>query len=142
MATVSAMVFEHHKKAGGTYIVKICAQHKRLSKHLNAHTVCCCESFECCIGIRKFEKRTIVMVTEKKMPSGKFTQAQLELLRMFSKQYPDKVWEEVKDILSKYFMEKASDEMDNLFEEKGWDDEQIKEWASEHMRTPYQKKNE
>ncbi len=82
------------------------------------------------------------MVTEEILPSGKFTQAQLELLRMFSKQYPDNVWVEVKDMLSKYFMEKASTEMDSLFEEKGWSDEKIQEWASEHMRTPYQKKNE
>ena len=28
MATVSAKVFEHHKKADGTYNVKICVQHK------------------------------------------------------------------------------------------------------------------
>ena len=82
------------------------------------------------------------METEEIMPSGKFTQAQLELLRMFSKQYPDKVWVEVKDLLSKYFMDKASEEMDNLFEQKGWGEEKIKEWASENMRTPYKKKDE
>jgi len=34
MATVSAKVFEHHKKADGTYNVKICVQHKRLRKYL------------------------------------------------------------------------------------------------------------
>ena len=35
MATVSAKVFEHHKKADGTYDVKICVQHKRLRKYLD-----------------------------------------------------------------------------------------------------------
>lgn len=80
------------------------------------------------------------MIAEEILPSGKFTQAQLELLRMFSKQYPDEVWVEVKDLLSKYFMDKASEEMDNLFEQKEWGEEKIKEWASEHMRTSYQKK--
>lgn len=35
MATVSAKVFEHHKKADGTYNVKICVQHKRLRKYLD-----------------------------------------------------------------------------------------------------------
>ncbi|RDC55666.1 hypothetical protein DU508_15445 [Pedobacter chinensis] len=62
------------------------------------------------------------MIVEDILPTGKFTQPQLELPRMFSKQYPEKVWVEVKDLLSKYFMEKASGEMDNLFDEKGWGD--------------------
>lgn len=37
MATVSAKVFEHHKKADGTYNVKICVQHKRLRKYLDTN---------------------------------------------------------------------------------------------------------
>ncbi len=82
------------------------------------------------------------MIVEDILPSGKFTQAQLELLRMFSKQYPDKVWVEVKDLLSKYFMEKASEEMDNLFDQEDWGEEKIQEWSSEHMRTHYPKKSE
>ncbi|GAB3419781.1 hypothetical protein [Niabella aquatica] len=82
------------------------------------------------------------MIAEEILPTGKFTQPQLELLRMFSRQYPDKVWIEVKDLLSKYFMEKASEEMDNLFEQQGWGEEKIKDWAAEHMRTPYNKKDE
>lgn len=49
------------------------------------------------------------------MPTGKFTQPRLELLRMFSKQYTEKVQTQIKDPLSTYFMEKASEEMDNLF---------------------------
>jgi len=81
------------------------------------------------------------MTTEDIIPTGKFTQTQLELLRMFAKQYPEKVWVEVRDLLSKYFMEKASEEMDNLFEQKGWNEDKINEWAKEHMRTAYNKKN-
>ena len=34
-ATVSAKVFSHHKKAGGTFNVKICVQHKRIRKYLD-----------------------------------------------------------------------------------------------------------
>ena len=37
MATISAKVFEHHKKSDGTYNVKICVQHKRLRKHLDTN---------------------------------------------------------------------------------------------------------
>ncbi len=79
------------------------------------------------------------MLVEEIIPSGKFTQAQLELLRMFSKKFPEKVWLEVKELLSNYFMENAIKEMDNLFEQNGWGEEKINEWATTHMRKPYDK---
>jgi hypothetical protein len=82
------------------------------------------------------------MIAEEIIPTGKFTQPQLELLQMFSKQYPDKIWLEIRDLLSRFFMEKASAEMDSLFKEKGWNEEKINEWAKEHMRTPYNKTGE
>jgi hypothetical protein len=82
------------------------------------------------------------MLIEEIISTGKFTQPQLELLRMFSKQYPEKVWLEIRDLLARFFMEKASAEMDNLFEQKGWGEEKINEWATEHMRTPYTKIDE
>ncbi|MDR0793220.1 MAG: hypothetical protein LBE82_07910 [Chitinophagaceae bacterium] len=49
---------------------------------------------------------------------------------------------EAKDLLSRFFMEKASAEMDNLFEQKGWTEEKINEWAIKHMRTSYNKTGE
>lgn len=73
------------------------------------------------------------------MPSGKFTKAQLDLLKLFSKNIPDKEWIEIKHLISKYFAEKATLEMDELFEEKGWNEFKIKEWSDEHMRTAYKK---
>ena len=82
-------------------------------------------------------KKESVMTMEEILLTGKFTEAQMELLRMFSRQYPDKLWVEVKDLLSKYFMEKASGEMDNFFEQQEWGDKKLQEWAMEHMRTPY-----
>lgn len=82
------------------------------------------------------------MIAEEILPGGKFTQPQLELLRLFARQYPDKVWAEVKDLLSKYFMEKASEEMDSLFKQQEWNDKKIQDWGKEHMRTPYHKNKE
>ena len=79
------------------------------------------------------------MLAEEIIPGGKFTQPQLELLRMFSKEYPDKVWFEIKDLLSKYFMDKAIEEMDSLFEKQGWNQDKINEWSDTHMRKPYNK---
>lgn len=37
MATVSAKVFEHHKKSDGTYNVKICVHHKNLRRYLDTN---------------------------------------------------------------------------------------------------------
>jgi len=79
------------------------------------------------------------MIVEEIIPSGKFTQPQLELLRMFSKQFPDKVWEEIRDLLSRYFMENATEEMDSLFDKNDWNEDKINEWSNTHMRTPYNK---
>lgn len=76
------------------------------------------------------------MRAEEIIPSGKFTQPQLELLRMFSRQYPEKVWSDIRDMISRYFMESATKEMDSLFEQKGWSEDKIAEWANTHMRTP------
>lgn len=42
------------------------------------------------------------------IPTGKFTKPQLELLRIFSKEMPDKVWEDLNNMISKYFMDLAS----------------------------------
>jgi hypothetical protein len=77
------------------------------------------------------------MLAEEIIPGGKFTAPQLELLKMFSREMPETVWVEIKDMLSAYFLQKATEEMDNLFKEKGWGEEKIKEWSHTHMRTTY-----
>lgn len=82
------------------------------------------------------------MLAEEIIPTGKFTQPQLELLRMFSHQFPEKVWMEIRDLLSAYFLKKATEEMDNLFKQKEWGDDKIKEWAQTHMRTSYNNKTD
>ena len=59
------------------------------------------------------------------------------MLKLFSREVPEEDWIEIKNLISKYFAEKASDEMDKLFEQNGWGEEKIEEWGKEHMRTPY-----
>lgn len=54
------------------------------------------------------------------MPTGKLTAAQLDLLKLFSREIPDENWKEIRQLITKYFAEKATAEMDKLFEEKGW----------------------
>ena len=66
------------------------------------------------------------------------TNLQLELLEMFEYELPDNQLNEVRDMLVKYFADKASDEMDRLWEENNWTNETMKEWGEEHMRTKYE----
>lgn len=72
------------------------------------------------------------MSTQKKL-----TNLQRELLKVFSYELSDEQLLEIRDLLSRYFAEKATEEMDRLWEERGWTDETMREWANEHMRTPY-----
>ncbi|PWG78947.1 hypothetical protein [Pararcticibacter amylolyticus] len=66
--------------------------------------------------------------------TGKLTNIQLELLKLFQYQLPDKQLTEIKNILARYFAQTATDEMDKLWDENGWNNDTMKEWASEHLR--------
>ncbi len=60
---------------------------------------------------------------------------QLELLKMFSIPLKEDQLKEIKALLSRYFAEKATEEMDALWDANNWSDETMREWAQEHMRT-------
>jgi hypothetical protein len=62
---------------------------------------------------------------------------QVELLQLFRFELDNVQLQEIKALLAAYFAQKATEEMDALFEEKGWGDEKIDEWSQEHMRTKY-----
>lgn len=64
----------------------------------------------------------------------KFTPLQLELLRMFSRNPTEQELTDIKNLIACYYADKASDEMDRLWEERGYTDETMQEWAKEHMR--------
>ena len=63
------------------------------------------------------------------------TNLQLELLKMFSLPLKDDQIREIKALLSRYFAEKASEEMDKLWDENKWTDETMRAWYQEHTRT-------
>lgn len=69
----------------------------------------------------------------------KMTPMQLEILDMFArKNLTPKEEEEIKDLLSNYFLDKAQEELESLAEEKNWDlKEQSAAWGKEKLRTPY-----
>lgn len=63
---------------------------------------------------------------------------QLELIKVFSFDLDENQILEIKDLLAKYFADKATEEMDKLWEEQGWNEQTIEEWSKEHLRTKYE----
>lgn len=64
----------------------------------------------------------------------KLTNVQLELLKLFPYNLPEKQLVEIKDILAKYFAQSATEEMDRLWDENNWDAETMQDWTKEHLR--------
>jgi hypothetical protein len=67
----------------------------------------------------------------------KMTELQLELIKLFSYPVNPQQVTDIKNLLANYFANQASQEMDKLWQENGWSDETMNEWANEHLRTPY-----
>jgi hypothetical protein len=59
---------------------------------------------------------------------------QLELLKVFSYQLNQQQLTDIRNLLANYFAEQATREMDKLWEQQGWDENMMVEWANEHMR--------
>lgn len=56
------------------------------------------------------------------------TNLQLELMKLFSLDLSDEELHDVRQLLSNYFADKASNEMDRLWEENNWSDETMDNW--------------
>ena len=65
---------------------------------------------------------------------GKLTNVQLELLKLFQYNLPEKQLAEIKNILAKYFAKTATGEIDRLWIENNWTNDTMKDWANEHLR--------
>ena len=67
----------------------------------------------------------------------KLSNLQIELLKVFSRNLSDVQLLEIKQILANYFAQKATEEMDKIWDEKGWTNETMEGFLKEKMRTPY-----
>lgn len=65
------------------------------------------------------------------------TNLQMELLKTFSYNLSETQLLEIKQVLAKYFADKATFEMDKFCEENGWNGETLETLANEHLRTKY-----
>ncbi len=65
---------------------------------------------------------------------GKLTNVQIELLKLFQYNLPEKQLIEIKNLLAKYFADTATSEMDKLWKKNNWNNDVMKEWANEDVR--------
>ena len=56
------------------------------------------------------------------------TSLQLELLKIYSFDIDDEQLLEIKTLLANYFADKATEEADRLWQERGWTNETMGEW--------------
>lgn len=59
---------------------------------------------------------------------------QLELLRLYNNGISDASLREIKTILAKYFADKATDAMDEVWDERGLNEQKMIDWTNEHNR--------
>lgn len=60
---------------------------------------------------------------------------QLELLRLYGNGVSEETLREVKTILAKYFADKATAEMDKVWDEQGLSEQTVIDWTNEHNRS-------
>ncbi|NJN34971.1 MAG: hypothetical protein HC817_12665 [Saprospiraceae bacterium] len=67
------------------------------------------------------------------------TGLQLELLDTFSRQSNAEDLINIKNLIAHYFAQKAMDEADKLWDERGYSQETMTNWLNDHKRTPYKR---
>ena len=69
-----------------------------------------------------------------------FNAAQVQILDLMAYVESEDTLNEIKDMLSNYFAQKAEREIDKLWDNGQINNTIIEEWKHEHMRTPYKTK--
>lgn len=65
---------------------------------------------------------------------GQLTNLQLELLRVFQYELPDNQLIEIKNLLSNYFADKATEEIDKVWKDKGWNNDTMDNFLNTDLR--------
>ncbi len=63
-----------------------------------------------------------------------FNNLQLEFLKLYARPISNEDLEAIKKLIANYFAQKAMDEADKIWKERGYDAETI---LKQHLRTPY-----
>ena len=63
---------------------------------------------------------------------------QLELLKLFSRDIEDNDVKEIKKLIVRYLSEKLANNANEIWEKKGWTNDDMEKLLNTHMRTPYE----
>lgn len=66
--------------------------------------------------------------------SRNLSNLQLELLKLYANDLPDEQSTEVRQLLARYFAQKATESMDAVWNEKGLTEQDMINWTNEHNR--------
>jgi hypothetical protein len=69
--------------------------------------------------------------------NAKLSNAQLEILKLFSTDLTPDELADLKKILQAYKLKRVVDLADQVWDEKGWTQETMDDFLKTHMRTPY-----
>ena len=64
------------------------------------------------------------------MPAPPLSNIQLELLNLYAVGVPDEYLPELRDLISRYLFEKASDEADRQWDARGYDETTLQQWLN------------
>ena len=78
--------------------------------------------------------RKIVNFKAMETKKDQITNLQRELMKVFSYDVSEEELKDIRDLLSDYFAERATREMDKLWDERGWTNETMDAWLKEHNR--------
>ena len=68
------------------------------------------------------------------MTTTPFNQTQIEILRMFEFHKSEEDLQRLKRLLVDYLFQRATEEADRVWDEKGYTAETVEQWKHEHMR--------
>lgn len=71
------------------------------------------------------------------MKNAVFNKAQIEMLDLMSRIDSEEELLEIKKVISEYFMRKADEELDTLWEDGTFNENKMEELRYSHLRTPY-----
>ena len=70
--------------------------------------------------------------------STELNRAQLSILRLLGRMKTLEQVEELRQVISNYYAQKATDEMDKLWDSGEWSEAKNNAILKEHLRTPYE----
>ena len=87
-----------------------------------------------------FSEKSCIFATENNidmLQSVELNQAQLSILRLLARMNTKEKVDELKQVISNYYAQKATEEMDRLWDSGEWSEEKNEAVLEEHLRTPY-----